>query len=541
MDTFNIFYFRYNITEERIPEINDDGIKIFSVNIVQSSSNINLSYIRKHSGDKHTSHFIILIEHAVSPDAWLNDLFQEFWNLKLLNVLVLFWNDDLNIFTYSPFSSEFRIRLLSKEINYSDVFWDKTTNLMGHTLKVSIFPQAPKAIIGSGNEFSGTDGHLCMIMVNKMNATMEWLPPSDGFDYGELLKNGTSTGALGQILYPSVDVLFNRRLVRLSQYQGKSFHFTITNGRDDICILVAKAGFASNINSIFRTFTVTVWIFTFGSLLFTSLAFFGIYRFETKTPTLKDILFHFYSWNLLQTIVRLPERWSGKLLIGFWIIYCLVITSSYQGNLISSLVVRRNLPEIDTVRQLEKSSYSILTLTRYVDLLQNFLNQTGMYEKLKTRIRGMPASELFQYINNNDVAYAYANKYHINQYVMKSRNHTYQGIPVYNHMTECPVPFLIAYALYYGSPYLHRINTILRRIQESGFILYWDKQGEQTDGSAQHSGGPFALTISHVQTSFYILSAGLSISTIAFITELSIARVRMYRTSKTKHSKTQLW
>lgn len=516
-------------------EINDDGIKIFSVNIAQNSSDVNLSYIRKHSGDKHTSHFIILIENAQSPGAWLNDLFDEFWNLKLLNVLVLFWNDDLNMFTYSPFNSEFRIRLLSNETNYSNLFWDKTENLNGHTLKVSIFSQQPKAVVGIGSEFSGTDGHLCMVIVNKMNATMEWLPPTDGFDYGELLKNGTSTGALGQILHPSVDVLLNRRLVRLSHYQEKSFHFTITNGRDDICILVAKAGFASHIDSIFRTFTVTVWSFTFGSLIITSLAFFGIYRVETKNPKIKNILFQFYSWNLLQTIVRLPERWSGKLVIAFWITYCLVITSSYQGNLISGLVVRRNLPEINTVRQLEKSSYTILTLTRYVDLLQNFLNQTGIYNKLKTRIRGMPANELFEYINNNDVSYAYANKRHINQYILKSRDHTYQGVPVYNQMTECPVPFLIAYALYYGSPYLHRVNTILRRIQESGFILYWDKQGEQTDGNAQHTGGPFALTMNHVQTSFYILSAGLSLSTIAFIIELSFARIQVYRKSKIKY------
>lgn len=205
--------------------------------------------------------------------------------------------------------------------------------------------------------------------------------------------------------------------------------------------------------------------------------------------------------------------------------YCFLINSSYECNLTSNLVLRPTLPEINTIRQLEQSSYQILTFDRYVDLLQNFLNQTGTYNKLKKRIRGISVEELYKRIERNDVKYAYANKYHINQYLSKSKNQTINGIPVFNHMVECPVPYLVAYAVYYGSPYLYRINIILRRIQESGLISYWDQKAEELSGRPKGGdGGPVRLTVEHVLSSFYLLALGLVISFINFIIEILVAK-----------------
>lgn len=520
------FIFSYEPTEEHIQEVNDDGIVIYHINVVQSSEDINLSFIRKHSCDKHNSHFIILIETEVLPGAWLTDLFEQFWNNSLLKVLVLFWSDDVNIFTYNPFGPVFLIKVSTNETTYDQLFWDKTENLNGHPFRVSMFVEKTRAILNSNGRFSGTDGYFTDVMIDKLNATLQWLPPIDGYDYGEMLSNGTPTGSLGQIIARSADVAFNTRFLRLAQFQGK-IQITFTNGRDDLCILVAKAGFASNINNIFRAFTLIVWIFVFVSLLTTNMSFCAIYRMETNHPTVTNILFNFYSWNLSQPIVKLPERWATKLIIGFWIIYCLLITSSYQGNLTSNLVLRPTLSDINTIRQLEQSTYEILTLGRYVGLLQKFLNQTGVYDKLKTRIRSVSPDDLVKYIEDNDVRYAYANKYHINQYISNSDSHKINGIRVYNNMIECPVPFLVAYIVGSGSPYLYRINKILRRTQEAGLVFYWDQKAAQRNGGSQRAdGGPVPLMIDHVQSSFYLLFLGLGISTIAFILEFLVFRVK---------------
>lgn len=501
-------------------------MKIFLVNIIRSTNDLNLSYIRKNSGDKHTSHFIILIESNDVHEAWLKGVFQNFWKYKLLKVIVVFWREELNIITYTPFGDDFLIKIPRNTMEYNDIFWDKTRDLNGHSFRVSLFPEQTRAIFNENGKFSGTDGYLTDVMIEKLNATLVLLPPTDGNDIGEFLSNGSSTGSLNQIITQFVEVSFNTRFLRLAQFQGK-VQITFTNGRDDICILVAKAGYASNFNNIFRAFSLPVWIFTLISLLCASLSFSGIYRIGTKDPTIENIFFNFYSWHFAQPINKLPERWSSRLLIAFWIIYCLLINSSYEGNLTSNLVLRPTLPEINTIRQLEQSSYEIITFGRYVDLLQNFLNQTGTYKKLKKRIRGVTPDILDKHIERNDIKYAYANKYHINQFISKSKNHTVNGIPVFNHMVECPVPYLVAYAVYYGSPYLYRINTILRRTQESGFISYWDQKAEQTKGGAKGGdGGPVALTVDHVLSTYYILALGLSISVICFIIELLKSKIK---------------
>lgn len=520
------FIFRYNSTEEHIQEVNDDGIEIYHINFVQSSEDINLSYIRENSGDKYNSHFIILIENETFPGAWLNQLFERFWSFNLLKVLVIFWHNKINIFTYTPFGAEFLIELPSNETKYDKLFWDKTENLNGHPFRVTMFYEKTRAIRNSNGKFSGTDGYFTDVMVDKLNATLEWLPPTDGYDYGEMLANGTPTGSLGQIIARTADVAFNTRFLRLGQFRGK-VQITFPNGRDDLCILVAKSGFASNVNNIFRSFTLIVWIFVFVSLLSTSLVFIGIYRVETNNPSMKNILFNFYSWNLAQPITKLPERWATKLIIGFWIIYCLLITSSYQGNLFSNLVRRPILPDINTMRQLEESTYEILAFGRYAGLLQNILNQTGSYNKLVSRIRSVSPEELVQYTEQNDVRYAYANKYHINEYISNSDSHTINGVPIYNNMKECPIPFLVAYTVGYGSPYLYRINTILRRTQEAGLIFYWDEKSVNfKSGSQRDNGGPHPLGLEHVQSSFYILFVGLSISIFAFLLELLLIQVK---------------
>lgn len=435
--------FSYKTTEKTIQQANDDGVKMFLLNIISSCNDLNLSYIRNNSADKHTSHFIILIENDDDVnERWLKKVFQTFWEYNLLKVLIVYGRNEFNIFTYTPFGNEFIIKLPSNASTYEELFWDKTHDLYGHPFRVSLFAENTRAIFNTNGKFSGTDGYLTDVMIEQLNAELVLRPPTDGYDIGEFLKNGSSTGSLNQIITRSVEVSFNTRFLRLAQFQGL-VQITFTNGRDDICILVAKAGFASNFNNIFRAFSSIVWLFTFISLLSASISFFGIHQMGTKHATIANTFFNFYSWHLAQPIGKLPERWSSKILIGFWIMYCLLINSSYEGNLTSNLVLRPTLPEINTIRQLEQSSYEILTFGRYVDLLQNFLNQTGTYKKLKKRIRGVSSADLDEFVQNNDVRYAYANKYHINQYISKNKMHIINGIPVYNHMVECPVPYLV--------------------------------------------------------------------------------------------------
>lgn len=552
---------RYDTTKP-IESVDDNYVQTFHINVLHDirsendnddvddddddSVEINLSYVNAIAGDKYNSHFVLVVERAVTAnrsDTWTRRIFAHFWQKDVYNVLIVFGqhitdvdgNGDgdvqLRVLTFDPFRSEIddgRIELGTQSVRYGQLFWDKATNLNGSPLRVSLFGEETRAKFdAAGHLAGGTDALLTQLVAQRMNATLVVIPPSDGYDIGEFLANGGATGSLAQVLDGSVHISFNTRFLRLSQFKGRA-QITFTNGRDDICFVVPTAGFASNIYNIVRAFSPSVWYATLAALVSVPMAFGVLYRLQPESMPSRPVFLDFYSWHLAQPLLRLPDSLATKLLIAFWIVYCLLITSSFEGNLTSNLVLRPTLPEINTIRQLDTAStLQIMTFGRYVHLLVQFLNSTSDYKRLPHSIRSVRTSaEMERLINEHNLDYAYANKQHINAYLTRRKGNIVDNRPVFHNVRECPVPFLVAYALRIGSPYLGRINVLLRRAQENGLIALWDGQAEETAGGkgggagGGGGGGPVPLTLDHMQSAFYILCMGLAIASLGMLAEL---------------------
>lgn len=526
-------YLSYNKTKS-IRLVNDNYVETFHINILHgpSTDDINLSYLLKISADKYNSHFILLFDapldfrNSNDTKLFMMPIFNTFWEYHLFNVLIIYYDvgiQNLSVYTFNPFNNKnYLVDLSSRGTEYSKLFWDKASDLNKNVFRVSLFQEQTRAIFHASGRMTGTDGYLTELMIERMNATLLLLPPTDGFDIGEFLPNGSVTGSLAQILNGDVDISFNTRFLRLQQFYGKA-QITFTNGRDDICLLVAKAGYASNVYNIFRSFSAYVWLMVFASLFIASTAYAIIYKMQNESRPLQNTFFNFFSWNLAQPIIHLPDNWATKIIIAFWVIYALLITSSYEGNLTSNLVLRPTLADINTIKQLQASNLDIMTFGRYVDLLVKFFNQSTAYSGLEKRIRSVSSSgQLAKHIQAREFQYAYANKQHINKYLSMRKENFQYGRPLFHNVPECPVPFLVAYVVRIGSPYLARINSILRRAQENGMISYWDSEAEETSqGSKSNTGGgPVPLTLDHMQSAFYILAFGLVIAVIVLTAEI---------------------
>jgi hypothetical protein len=102
------------------------------------------------------------------------------------------------------------------------------------------------------------------------------------------------------------------------------------------------------------------------------------------------------------------------------------------------------------------------------------------------------------------------------------------------------VPYLVTYIFPYGSPLVGKFNKILRRTQEAGLWIVWEKYMEAMNhifGKKVRFEKPSdddddfqQLKLYHLQAAFYILIIGLLIATVVFCGEQYVyRRERMHR------------
>lgn len=505
---------------------------MFNLFILKEPDDKNFTYLEKRTPDKHRIYQTIFFENPKvdAYEEWLVKIFNQFWEKKILNVIIIFWSTKLNVVTYSPFGKPFLHYLNTDYSDYRILFRDKSLNFMGETLRIGLFYEQSRAIFNRSivndqidlTSLDGVDGSLARVIIEHMNASLRIIEPNDNADIGEFLANGSATGSLKLLIEDQVDVSMNARFSRGKQFL-ESVETTSTVSRDDICILVQKAGLAPNIGNIFRSFHFSVWILIILAVpvFAVILKIFYNHGASSKHTHLSDLMMWTIGWNLGQPTSVLPQNSALRLLIGFWVFYCLLITGAYNGNLTSNLLLHKYLPEINTLKQLDNSGYVLVTYHRYVDLIQQVLNESDSYRNLQKNIRAVSEDDFFTRIYSMDTRYAYANKFHINVEALNNP----QLSEVFNHMNECPVPFYLTYGLSYGSPFKQRINYILKQSIESGLIMMWETKRNRAKKRKAHSIRDQSqvhekFTVYHLQSAFYILFIGLILSFFVFLCEM---------------------
>lgn len=512
-------------------EQRDIGIDLYSLYIVRSPSDLNLSYVKKKMKNKEYIRYAIVFTEKITSNSYRNDLseiFDEFWQRQVLNVIIIFWTSKLNCFTYTPFGERYLIPLNVNWTQPDRLFYEKTRNLEGYTLRLGMFFEPQRASISEVDGkfvMKGIDGGLAQMIINAMNATLQLVRPVDNAKLGEIFSNKTSSGIIALFENETIDMSFNARFYRMQHFRG-IIEPTITLGRDDLCILVPRTGISLNLDNIFDAFEMPVWTLVIIALPIYAIflhIYHGKWRGYRKSYSLSHTFLRLFGWNLNQPYMRSPRTAFIKIMIGLWIMYSAVITNWYNSNLTSYLMVKPRLPDITTLEQLEQSNYHILTLKKYADVMNEFLINLKGHQNLLGRVHAVNEQNgLFNYISDKNTMYAYAHKEHILRFIL-NKDHLYE---TFAEMKECAVPFVNVYALSYGSPYKGRVNWLLSQSIDCGITDHWldirshiDKLNQvrhQKSASEQH----VAISISHLQSAFYILLFGCIVSFLVFIFEI---------------------
>lgn len=217
------------------------GIPVYNLNIVRNFDEFNLDWMVDRTPYKsRIKTFILCEEEIFEPvEEKLEQIFTEIWNKKVLNVIIIFWNQSLTAVTYTPFPKMRLVFIPPSDLdNENMLFWDKTKNIFKEKFRITGFFDISRALFDRNNPsnlnaLDGLDGLLGRLIIEKLNATLDFSVPADGMEIGELFPNNTATGCLADLISGNFDMGINVRFYRLNHFYGR-VEATHVIGRDGI-------------------------------------------------------------------------------------------------------------------------------------------------------------------------------------------------------------------------------------------------------------------------------------------------------------------
>lgn len=205
------------------------------------------------------------------------------------------------------------------------------------------------------------------------------------------------------------------------------------------------------------------------------------------------------------------------------------MTTSFSGQMKSSLVMQRPLANIDTFEELLNSTVEIIIdpselkwFERYLDTRVNAIRTRLVYSSLndfENQIRDKRSSA--HLLDGHEIA----------QYIIQMTD-SMTGRPIYHEMREKLAAFGMVCVTEMGSPFRHRINELLGLFHQSGLFVHWMMEDsfefilanrndtrlkEEWEDEANRV--VIVMTMEHLQTAFYLWAGGLVVSAAVLICE----------------------
>jgi TM2 domain-containing membrane protein YozV len=272
-----------------------------------------------------------------------------------------------------------------------------------------------------------------------------------------------------------------------------------------------------------RVFAPNVWLMIFVLMILAGIMFrlVALRQKTIESDTYKDISNCLLSaWSLVLG-VGVHKMPLSKLLRGLfflWLTYSLAINTVFQSYVTTYIVNPGHRYQIDSIDEVIESGLDV-----YVN---NFL-----YELLHDDLLKLPKSwrkcgnayQCLKTASTSPGVVMLAGKTFV-EYKAKELNCTYE----YHVSSSNLFHFRIVMVLRKGSPYLERINTIIRRLVEGGYPgkFFKDLTQEKSVRCLPELGQYVPMSLNQLQSVFFVVLVGLSLSLLLFFGEVMVKMTR---------------
>ncbi|GFQ66548.1 lig_chan-Glu_bd domain-containing protein [Trichonephila clavata] len=393
----------------------------------------------------------------------------------------------------------------------------------------------------------GMEAELIKTIMAKIGVDYEIVTPQDG-QYGIQLSSGNWTGVMGMLYKGEADIGIANLGIFEDRFRAVDFSSSYIS--DGFYFSYVKSANREQLFSFLRMFDFSTWMCFLASFLLASVVILIILKDQ---ETISSIMLYLFGSFVGQTLMFHRQINEWKVIFLSWMLFAFIMSSVYSGALSSFLVLPSEEKSVETFRELSeavaKGSHRAYTMKganhaaflrrcpeRYLQFLGKMIEENDWY---------ITADEMTQNPLKNKYSpdgkpkidavlgakYIFKMLYEVGDFKSK----------VFISNDRCSSGS-VGIAFRKGFCCISKVNKYIKRIVETGIYdkflkdessEYWFSLSSE-ERNIEELAEDRILTIRDLTDAFLLLSAGLLISCLVFITELVSPHLK-HRHNKARH------
>jgi hypothetical protein len=373
--------------------------------------------------------------------------------------------------------------------------------------------------------------HYFLLLADKINVTVVFLPPSYGFtEQNALIDGGALASGMSDILIGAV--------LLLPMFLSSTFLPTVPYRYVTMKLYVPCPKPVAGTERVITTYEVSVWLTMATVFVVMNVVWWCIanwrYRSVKELAIFQTLSHCFYmAWAVTVgvSVPKMPNTWNLRCLFLLYVCYCFAMSTVFQAFFFSYLVQPGCGKRFETVDEVLHSN----VFYGYNEFYELVMDMAGYKEHRRfPSSRRVDCSDMMQclqrIVTDADLCTLSASPFI--QY-LSSQMGIHDGTKYLCALEEYKVTTGFVSVFRNGSPHLNRFNTLTVRVLEAGLLdrywteLIWNvrlRSENRVDEDDENM--YFVFSLSHISPAFSVLMFGYVFSAVVFLSEIFFKKIR---------------